>query len=126
MGRGKINFFDVLDKYECWKGKCAKSVLGEFSFSVSIYSKKGPQSDLGAFLTAHPTGGYGVPSSGSAQQLAPVMIVTRSDKREKKRLRCIRDLQKTLKNPCFRKQESTLANFMLCYQKIFVPIKFCH
>ena len=36
-----INFFDVLDKYECWKVKCVKSVLGEFSFGVPIYRNKG-------------------------------------------------------------------------------------
>jgi len=36
MGRVKINLFDVLDKYEYWKGKCVKSVLGEFSSGVSM------------------------------------------------------------------------------------------
>jgi len=37
MGCEKINFLDVIDKYEDWKGKCEKSVLGEFS-SVSNMS----------------------------------------------------------------------------------------
>jgi len=27
--------------------------------------------------------------------------------------------------PWFRKQEETLVNFILCYQKMFVPKKFC-
>jgi len=27
MGRVKMNFFDVLDKYEYWKENCVKSVL---------------------------------------------------------------------------------------------------
>ena len=43
MGRVKINFFDVLDKYEYWKGKCVKSVLSEFSFGVFICRNKGTQ-----------------------------------------------------------------------------------
>jgi len=37
MSRVKINFFDVLDKYEYWKRKCVKSVLGEFSYGVSWF-----------------------------------------------------------------------------------------
>ena len=41
MGRVKINLFDVLDKYEYWKGKFVKSVLGEFSFGVSTCRNKG-------------------------------------------------------------------------------------
>jgi len=48
MGRVKMNFFDVLDKYEYWKENCEKSVLGEFSSVVSIFCNKGTQSDLGA------------------------------------------------------------------------------
>jgi len=44
-----------------------------------------------------------------------------------KRVRCIRDLQKTLIIPFFRKQVAiVVANFVLCYQKIFLPLKFCH
>ena len=43
-----------------------------------------------------------------------------------KRVRYIQDLQMAPTNPYFRKQGKTLANFMLCYQKIFVPIRFCH
>jgi len=67
MGCVKIGFFDVLDKYEYWKGKCVKSVLGEFSSGVSICRNKGTHSDLGApFLPVLPAGGYGGPSSGSA------------------------------------------------------------
>jgi len=42
------------------------------------------------------------------------------------KVRYIQDLQKALTNPCFRKQGATLANFMLRYQKIFVPIRLCH
>ena len=38
---------DVLDKYECWKGKCVKSVLDEFSCDVSIRRNKNSQSNLG-------------------------------------------------------------------------------
>jgi len=50
MGSVKINFFDALDldKYDYWKGNCMKSVLDEFSSSVSISRNKGTQSDLGA------------------------------------------------------------------------------
>jgi len=59
-------------------------------------------------------------------QLALAMIVTRSDEKRRKRFRFIRDLVKALKNLCFRKQGATLANCMLCYEKIFVPIKLCH
>jgi len=33
---------------------------------------------------------------------------------------------KNLVNSCFRKQGATPANFMLCYQKIFVPINIPH
>jgi len=46
MRRGKINFFDVLDKYKCQKGQYVKSVLGYFSSSVSIWPNKRPQSDF--------------------------------------------------------------------------------
>jgi len=48
MGRVKINFFDVLDKYERWKGKSVKSVLGEISSGVSI-------SGLWSWKSRHPT-----------------------------------------------------------------------
>ena len=48
MVRGKINFFDILDKYEYWKGKCVISVLGECSSGVAICRNKGAQSDLWA------------------------------------------------------------------------------
>jgi len=47
MDRVKINLFDIYDKYEYLKGKCMKSVLGEFSSGVSICRNKGTQSDLG-------------------------------------------------------------------------------
>ena len=50
MYHGKLNFFDVLDKYECWKGKCVKPVLGWFCSGVSICRNKGPQADM-VFLT---------------------------------------------------------------------------
>jgi len=47
-----------------------------------------------------------------------------------KRVRWIRYLQKALTNPWFRKHCANLANFILCYQKIFVPenlsLKFMH
>jgi len=36
MGRGKINFCDVLNKCECWVGNCVKSNLGELSAGVSM------------------------------------------------------------------------------------------
>ena len=36
-------------------------------------------------------------------------------------VRWIRNLQKALTNRWFRKQGTTLANFILCYQNIFVP-----
>jgi len=39
---------------------------------------------------------------------------------------CIRDFEKALTNSYLRKQGANLANFMLCHQKTFVPIKFCH
>jgi len=64
MGRGKINLFDVLDKYECWKGKCVKSVLGEFSSGLSICCNKGPQSDMGSPFLPGSSSGFG----GSAIQ----------------------------------------------------------
>jgi len=44
-------------------------------------------------------------------------------KEENKWVRYIRDLQMVLTSPYIRKQSATLANFMFCYQKIFVPIK---
>jgi len=61
MGCMKINLFDALDKYEYWKGKRVKSVLGEFSSGVSISRNKSTRSDSGApFLPgAPPAGGYG-------------------------------------------------------------------
>ena len=46
MDHGKLNLFDVLDKYECWKGKCVKPVLGWFCSGVSICHNKGPQADM--------------------------------------------------------------------------------
>jgi len=58
MGRGKINFIDVLDKYECWKVKCVKSIVGEFCSGVSTCPNKGPQSGLGASFN-DPCWGYG-------------------------------------------------------------------
>jgi len=59
MGRGKINFFNVSDKNECWKEKCVISVLGEFSSDVSICRNKGPQSDLGRPFARPPPGVQG-------------------------------------------------------------------
>ena len=35
-------------------------------------------------------------------------------------------VQKALTNPCFRKQDATLTDYLLGYEKIFVPKKFCH
>jgi len=67
MSRVKINFFDVLDEYEYWNGKCVKSVLGEFRSGVSIYRNKGTQSDLGApFLP-------GVPQPGALPSALPTL-----------------------------------------------------
>jgi len=55
------------------------------------------------------------------QQLAPAVIAAADLTREgNKRVHCIRDLQKSLRNSCFRKQNATLARFMPWYQKIFV------
>jgi len=48
MDRGKLNFFDVSCKYECWKGKRVKSVLGESSSGVSQCPNEGSQSDVRA------------------------------------------------------------------------------
>jgi len=45
-------------KYEHWKGKCVKSVLGEFNSGVSICHNKGTQSDLGAPLSPGPRGPF--------------------------------------------------------------------
>jgi len=105
MGRVKINFFDVLDKYEYWKGKCVKSVLGAFSSGVSICRKKGTRSDLGAsFLFGVPRpGDTEGPSSGSEYHiitrylmdsvhssfacLSACLIVIRSDYLKKSSLR---------------------------------------
>ena len=65
MGRVKINFFDVLDKYEYWKGKVWNQFLVS-SVLVSLRRNKGTQSDLGApFCPPPPAGGTGGPSSGS-------------------------------------------------------------
>ena len=63
MGRVKVNFFNILDKYEFWKGKYVKSVLGEFSSGVSICPNQRTRSDLGApFLPGSPPGrGIGGP-----------------------------------------------------------------
>ena len=62
MGRMKINLFDALDKYEYWKGKRVKSLLGEFSSGVFISRNKSTRSDSGApFLPAPPAGAYGGP-----------------------------------------------------------------
>jgi len=58
MSRVKINFFDVLDKYEYCK-KCVKSVLGEFSSGVSIYAVTKLLSQIWG------PGGTGGPSTGS-------------------------------------------------------------
>jgi len=63
MGREKINLFDVLDKYEYWKRKCVKSVLGVFSSGVSVCRNKGAQSDLGTPFHQG-LGGTGGPSFG--------------------------------------------------------------
>ena len=66
MGRGIINFCTVLDKYECWKGKCVKSVLGELSTGVSMCTNTGRQSDLRVPFHQVPSfGGCGGPFSGS-------------------------------------------------------------
>jgi len=46
VGRVKINFLDVLEKYEYLKGKCVQSVLGELNSKFSICCNKGTQSDL--------------------------------------------------------------------------------
>ena len=60
MGRVKINLFDVLNKYDYWKGKCVKSVLGEFSSGVSLCPNNAPQLDYGApFCQAPRLGGTG-------------------------------------------------------------------
>ena len=68
MRRVKVNFSDILDKYEYWKVKCVKSVLGEFSSGVSVCRNKRTQSDFGAPLLpgSSPSQGTGSPSSGSA------------------------------------------------------------
>jgi len=39
VGRRKIIFSDVLNKYECWKEKCVKSALGGFNSGMSIRSE---------------------------------------------------------------------------------------
>jgi len=43
-----------------------------------------------------------------------------------KRVHSTRDFSKALTNPRFIKQCATLVNFMLCYQNIFLPMKFNH
>jgi len=59
MGRGKTNFFDVIDKFECRMGKCMKSILGELCSGVSICPTKSPDSDMGAhFLPGPPPAGW--------------------------------------------------------------------
>ena len=67
MGRvNKIYFFDVLGKYEYWKEKCVKSVLGEFNSGVSICRNKGTQIWGPLFSRLSGRGvQYGGPSSGS-------------------------------------------------------------
>jgi len=65
-------------------------------------------------------------------QFASAVIVTRPDltREWNKRVRWIRHLQKALTKPWFRKQGATLANFIMCHQKLFVPkhlsLKFMH
>jgi len=62
----------------------------------------------------------------SSLQLALALIVIRPDERGEQTGTLHSDLQKALTNLCFRKQSATLANFMLCHQKIFVPQEFRH
>jgi len=39
-----------------FKGKCGKSVLGEFGFGVSVCCNKGTQTDLGSLFARLPPG----------------------------------------------------------------------
>jgi len=67
MCRGKINFFDVSDKNECWKWKCVKIILDDFSTGVSTCRNNGVLSDLGPPFSLVPSraGATSGPSSGS-------------------------------------------------------------
>ena len=65
----KINFFDVLDKYEYCNMTCVKLVLGEFSSGVSVCSNKDTQSDLGTPLFPRP------PRPGGAGVLPPALYI---------------------------------------------------
>ena len=73
----KINFLDVLEKYEYWKGK---SVLGEFSSGVSICYNKGTRSDLGILFLLEPPGrgvqGALPPALSSRQVIAVAAVHT--------------------------------------------------
>jgi len=71
MCRGKINFFDVSDKNECWRGKCVKTILGEISTGESICRNSGIQSDLGPPFLPTPSrpGATSGPSSGSGHNI---------------------------------------------------------
>jgi len=70
MGRVKVNFFDILDKYEYSKGKCVKSVLGEFSSGISICRNQRTRSDLGASFFSGP------PRPGGTGALPPALSVS--------------------------------------------------
>jgi len=59
----------TVDKYEYWKGKCVKSVLGEFSFGISVCRNKGTQSDLGPPFRPGPLPGGG--EGGQSGTLIP-------------------------------------------------------
>ena len=86
----KANVFDILDKHECLKENCVKSVLGEFSSGVSTCRNKSTQSDLRPpVCPGGQTGSYsssfvctrnvhrigsGVQSTGSAKSFRIVIV----------------------------------------------------
>jgi len=49
------------------------------------------------------------------------VIVTRLDERGDKWKRCIRDIQKALTSPCFRKQVATLVTLCFVLRRVFYP-----
>jgi len=52
-----------------FKGKCGKSVLGEFGFGVSVCCNKGTQTDLGSLFARLP------PGRGLRGALTPALAV---------------------------------------------------
>ena len=119
-----IKCFRILPLYICpavlYEIVCLQfSICSLLSVLFNVFVSL-PQSDLYDVLILKTLGVHvpETPSPYSSHQRRLKPDLTREGN---KRVRCIRHLRKALANLCFRKQGATLANFILCYQKIFVP-----